>query len=72
MSMYWTCPNCGTVLQKNDPMLENQIRRGVFVAGTVTCGHCRSEFSARDVYGGQFDLKGTRQFADKKWWQFWK
>jgi hypothetical protein len=72
MSMYWKCPNCGTVLQKHDPMLEQQIKRGVFVAGSATCGNCRSQFSARDVYGGTYDLESGTQSSDKKWWQFWK
>ncbi len=71
MGSRWKCPNCGTILEKSNPDLEAQVRRGVMVAGRVTCGNCRRVYSAGDVYGGLYDLDGGRS-GEKPWWQFWK
>jgi hypothetical protein len=52
---YWRCPNCRAILEKTEAgMLIGS--SDVVMVGTVTCGNCRTPFSARDVYGGRYDI----------------
>jgi hypothetical protein len=46
---YWRCPNCKAILEKSEAGMS--IDSSTMV-GIVTCGSCRTQFSARDVYGG--------------------
>ena len=55
LSTQWKCPACGTVLLKSDPLIEQQIRNGALVSGTVTCAHCQAQYSAREIYTGKYD-----------------
>jgi hypothetical protein len=52
-SKYWRCPNCKTILEKSEAGM--YINSNTMV-GTVTCGRCGTQFSARDVYGGSYDV----------------
>jgi hypothetical protein len=52
-SKRWRCPNCKTILEKSEA--------GMYINsnamyGTVTCGSCGTQFSAREVYGGSYDV----------------
>jgi hypothetical protein len=52
-SILWRCPNCKAVLRKSEASM--YINSNVMY-GTITCGECGTQFSARDVYGGAYDV----------------
>lgn len=80
MGKLWKCPQCGAILQKGNPLVEDMIKRGVLVGGTATCANCNAQFSQRDVYSGKYDVYSGKYGINKlgipsegkKWWQFWK
>lgn len=57
--LYWKCPNCGVVLEKNpltQELYRDAMAKGSVFTGTVTCASCGRGFATGDVYSGKFDV----------------
>lgn len=58
-SMYWRCPKCEQVLEKNAGMAMiygDILGGGSTLSGSVRCGGCGAAYSPSDVYGGKYDV----------------
>jgi len=55
-SLYWKCPHCGVVLEKNKDTLEVfKLKGGAGMFGVATCASCGCGTPTSEVYGGDHD-----------------